>query len=403
MIIKKFVAPTMAEALAKVKSDLGDQAVILKTRMNRKAGGPGDSADKSVEVTAAIEKSAKSRFELPQTEKAPVAIKKRVLESESETELKRALPSELLNQLVEEVAALTIAVNRKQSLMPPSTFFGNLSGEMIEIGRQLVRANISEQLALELTTTLAQSENALSLSKSEIKLQLKRLLSDMIPSGEPIIQKTTGATVVMFVGPTGSGKTSAIARVAMLNKLERNGQMAIISADNFRADSSQQIKSFCRILSCPCAIVFSPEELTMAIKSQDQGLLLIDTPGVNPRDSHDMGELQALVRAAKPHEIHLVVTAATPAKDMFDMLKAFGDFGVDKILITKLDETASPGGVVTAAIKSNKKLSYVSRSREIPGQFAVATSETLAEAVLSEASAEEDKPIWQTEVVGIWQ
>jgi flagellar biosynthesis protein FlhF len=401
MIIKKFVAPTMAEALAKVKSDLGDQAVILKTRMNRKAGGPGDSTDKSVEVTAAIEKNAKSRFDMPQPEKAPVVARKRELEPQAET--KKSLPSELLNQLVEEIAALKKVVSQKQSLTPPTTFFGNLSGEMLEAGRTLVRANISEQLALELTSTLARGENALGLSKSEIRLQLKRILSNMIPAGEPITQKTSGPTVVMFVGPTGSGKTSAIARVAMLHKLERNGQMAIISADNFRADSSQQIKSFCRILSCPCAIVFSPEELTMAIKSQDQGLLLIDTPGVNPRDSHDMGELQSLVRAAKPNEIHLVVTAATPAKDMFDMLKAFGDFGVDKILITKLDETASPGGVVTAAIKSGKKLSYVSRSREIPGQFTVASGEMLSEAVMSDAPVEDDKPIWQTEVVGIWQ
>jgi len=141
----------------------------------------------------------------------------------------------------------------------------------------------------------------------------------------------------------------------------------------------------------------------MAIKSQENGLLLIDTPGINPRDSHDLGELQALVRAARPHEIHLVVAADTAAIDMFDMLKAFGDFAVDKILVTKLDQTASPGGVITSVIKTGKKLSYVSRSREIPGQFAAGIPDALAEAVLGNQTSETEKPIWQTEVVGIWQ
>jgi flagellar biosynthesis GTPase FlhF len=88
---------------------------------------------------------------------------------------------------------------------------------------------------------------------------------------------------------------------------------------------------------------------------------------------------------------------------MFNMLESFGEFSIDKIFITKLDETEAPGGVVTAVIGSGKRLSYVSRSREIPGQFGIANPESLAMAVLTGAPVKEDKPQWQMEAVGIWQ
>jgi flagellar biosynthesis protein FlhF len=405
MIIKKFVAPTMTEALAKVKNELGDQAVILKTRMNRKAGGHSEMPDKGVEVTAAVDADQKKRFEVSDTP-APAkstATAPKEPPKEKPQENRQELPSELLKQLSAEIGLLKDVITRRQNQKTPVTFFGNLSGEILEAGRQLIEVGISEDLALELISRLSQTENALSLTEKQIKSRIKEMLSNLIPAGEPITLRDLGPTVAMFVGPTGSGKTSAIARVGMLHKMDHSGPIAVISADNFRADSSQQIKSFCRILSCPCAVVFSPEELTMAVKSQPQGLILIDTPGINPRDAHELGELQALVRAAKPHEIHLVVAAGTSAIDMSDMLKAFGDFAVDKILITKMDETVSPGGVITSLIKSGKKPSYISRSREIPGQFAAVVPESLAEAIIARPLNETDKTIWQTEVVGIWQ
>lgn len=394
MIIKKFVAPTMTEALAKVKSELGDQAVILKTRIGRKSGGPDSMTGKNVEITAAVETSSRSRLEMTSAPQDKI---------ETSVSSPPELPSEKLDRLAEEIADIKKCLNGKSNPSPSRSFFGYLSADMLEAGRDLVDHNISEQLAHEIITVLAKSENALSLDAAEIKARIRQTLSSMISSGEPIEIRDNGLTVVMFVGPTGSGKTSAVARVAMQYKVEKNEKVSIISADNFRADSSQQIKSFCRILGCPCTIVYSPEELSMAIKSHDEGLLLIDTAGINPRAHRDMSELQSLIRAARPHEVHLVVSASTPAKDMLNMFESFGEFGIDKIFITKLDETEAPGGVITAVVSSGKGLSYVCRSREVPGQFGVADPDSLAEAVLTGGPVREDKPQWQMEAVGIWQ
>lgn len=402
MVIKKFVAPSMPEALAKVKNELGDQAVILKTRMNRKAGGPGNL--KGVEVTAAVEVDQKSRFEQPpenEFEKFNDSV------NDQESKQSESIALEKLNSLSEQLREIQKAISETKDKKPETkrtlTFFGNLSSNLLEAGRDLVNRNVSEELALQIVSRLAQTDNPLSLDMPEIKSRIRQTLCSLIPMGEPIKVNKDGKTVVMFVGPTGSGKTSAIARLAMSFKIESNDRIAIITSDNFRADSSQQVKSYCRIIGCPFGVVYSPEELSMAIKSQEQGLVLIDTPGVSPNNDEDINELLSLIRASKPHEIHLVIPASTPAKDVLNMLDAFTEFGINKIFITKLDETKACGGVVSAIISSGKKLSYLSRSREIPGQFGPSLPESLAGSLIVEDSSEDKEPKYEMEAVGIWQ
>ena len=235
MIIKKFVAPTMTEALARVKNEMGDQAVILKTRMNRKTGGHSEQPDKGVEVTAAVETDQKKRFEISEPEArpaaAPISAPKREIVASKAPELRQESPSELLKQLATEISLLKETIMNRQNHKRPVTFFGNLSGEILEVGRQLIESGISEDLALELITKISQSEKAVNLTLAQIKKQIRDMLGNMIPAGEPITLRDSGPTVAMFVGPTGAGKTSAIARVGMLHKMDNAGQLAIVSAD----------------------------------------------------------------------------------------------------------------------------------------------------------------------------
>ena len=413
MIIKKFIAPTMAEALAKVKNDLGDEAVILKTRMNRpngpKSGKKGSPADgKNVEITAAVETDNRSRFEMPsQAEDRELKIlfdtSADAGHLKSEVEQPQLLPSERLSSLVEEVALLKKTIEQQVLRQVPQSFLGNFSAAMIEIGRQLIGRNFSEELTFSILARLANTEGALELSGTELRAQIRQLLVALIPPAEPIKLNPSGKTVVMFIGPTGSGKSSAIARTATQHKIKSGGKVAIITTDNFRADSNQQIKSFCRILGCPCGIVYTPEELALAIKSQNEGLLLVDTSGINPNCPGDIEEVEQYVQAAGADEIHLVTPAATPAGDIKALLNASRSIEIDRIFVTKLDETVAPGGIITAALNTGLKFSYASRSREISGDLNLVNPESLADALLAVANQPTVEPEFELEAVGIWQ
>ncbi len=401
MVIKKFIAPTMPEALAKVKKELGEDAVILKTRMNKK-GGAGNG--KNVEVTAAVEKEQKPRFNVS-NETVNIEPKESRIPGSAKTETQPSgdMPSEKLEQLSKEIANLKQSFSEQNKTRPAGSFFGSFSSEMLTVGRELMAKNLSEELAFKVVSRISNSEDGFGLDKNEIAARVTQTLCSMIPDGHPIRLKDNGPTVVMFIGMAGSGKTSAIARVATQFKVEQNRKVAIVTTDNYRADSSHQVKSFCRILGCPCGIVYTPEELSMAIKSQPEGLILVDTAGVSPNDDKELGELHSLIRAANLHELHLVAAASTPSRDIHRLISTFDEFGIDRILITKLDETQAPGGVITAAIESGKKLSYMSGSREIPGKFNIASSESLADILTSVKTTEISEPEWEMEAVGIWQ
>jgi flagellar biosynthesis protein FlhF len=322
------------------------------------------------------------------------------VEDEPET---AELPSAKLDNLIKEIAEFKKVLQENSRQTAPRSVFGNFSSAMLEVGRELIAANLSEELVFTIISRLAGEKNSLNLDKAEIKNLAQQELISLIPEGLPIKPIISGRTVVMLVGMSGCGKTAAIARIATHFKVENNIRVAIITTDNFRADSSQQIKSICRILDCPCGIVYTPEELATAIKSQAEGLILIDTPGVGFGDSKAIGELSALARAARTDEIHLVVAASTPAKDVKKAIAAFDEFGIDRVLVTKLDETMAPGGVITAAIEANKPFSYMSSSREIPGRFGLVSPEVLADALTADVEVAKAEPQWEMEAVGIWQ
>jgi hypothetical protein len=119
------------------------------------------------------------------------------------SEPRQETPSELLKQLAQEISMLKETILNRQNYRRPVTFFGNLSGAILEAGRQLMEAGLSEDLALDLITRVSQSEDAVNLTPSQIRSQIRGMLENMIPAGEPIALRDAGPTVTMFIGPTG--------------------------------------------------------------------------------------------------------------------------------------------------------------------------------------------------------
>lgn len=375
MLIKKFIAQSLPEALSKVKKDFGEEAVILKTRFNNKGNGNGSGRESvSVEVTAAIDKvgmktergetvatrapSIKNRVTpkiRPQAEKPTVSVETVEMKEQPQT------PSEILIGIKKDLKRLRSDVmgDRTESL------FGQPAGLQLEYARRLVQRHLPENLAIELVRSIPAG-----LSDDDPDSawdQMLESLSSKLSPGEPIKIVESGATVVMLAGPTGSGKTSAAARLAFRFSAEEECPVTLVTTDNFRADSREQLMSLANVIGCRFQAVISPEELTVLLKTIKKGLVIIDTSGVST--GSDIAELVTLVGAANPHELNLVVPASIPAPDMYAFIKDCPDLGIDKLLITKLDQSRHRGGIVAAAIEYGLKFSYQCASRELPGDF----------------------------------
>lgn len=456
MVIKKFIAKSLPEALTKVKKDFGDEAVILKTRFNNK--GAGGQNSKIVEVTAAVDNSSEkgSSFKAQpvgreeirsgQPEKGINRIKtnpavgvaeipeikakstktvqgpvNRIETAEKKSEEnhispdkkrlesieKKPLPSEILGEIKEELSRMRSELNklavsgesseshqsggdqlieeikRELSLLRrqnEDSVFAQPRTSILEYIRTLVGMHVPEEIAAAIARKIP--ENIINDNKTENGWNsLIEILSELISPGEPVKMAENGPTVVMLVGPTGSGKSSAAARLAFRYSLEEDRVVSLITTDTFRADCKEQLSSLAGVIGCSFRATSSPQELADFLKTFKEGLVIIDTSGVSC--SQDMEELAALVSAANPHEAHLVVPADISTADLTDFIRNYPEIGIDKVMVTKLDQTFYRGGVIGAAVKLGLKFSFESASRELPGIFDLFNPATFISPVIS--------------------
>ena len=389
MKIKKFVAPSLPEALAKIKQDLGEEAVILKTRFNGSAG-----KNKNVEVTAAVdpaavaeakpaakERKAVTRVSAPAPEKnnrievAPESVPETPVSTPAAAPNIVQTPSEILAGIKSDISVIKQVINGGLT----QSLFGQPTGFQIELARQLVQRGVSEAVAVEAVRNITVDLEKLS-DSSQVWLEVKSRLINMLSPGETLKLFETSPTVVMLVGPTGSGKTSTAARLAFHHSIEKGLPATLISIDSFRADSREQLKLLSSVIGCQSISLTTPDELTVALRSYKKGLIIIDTTGIST--ARDIAELIPFIGAANPHEIDLVVPADASSRDIKKMIASHPDFKIDKLLITKLDQTRNRGGILSAARECGLKFSYQCASREMPGLFGLFNPESFISSFL---------------------
>lgn len=389
MKIKKFIAPSLPEALAKIKQDLGEEAVILKTRFN--GGGTGKTrGQKNVEVTAAIDPSmteksipsAKDNVVNPRIPAPALKISNRIeLEPDTiknerqEPATVPQTPSEILTDIKRDLGLVKQIISRGMA----QSLFGQPTGFQIELARQLVQKGVSEAIAVEIVKGIVLDLDRLS-DSSEIWNEVKARLLSLLSPGEPLKLFENSPTVVMLVGPTGSGKTSTAARLAFHHSIEKGTPATLISIDTFRADSREQLKLLSSVIGCQSVTISTPDELVVALKSYKRGLIIIDTSGLSSKK--DIADLIPFVGAANPHEIDLVIPADIPARDIAKIVNSHPDLKIDKMLVTKLDQSKNRGGILSAAGECGLKFSYQCASREMPGLFSLFNPESFVSAFL---------------------
>jgi flagellar biosynthesis protein FlhF len=193
---------------------------------------------------------------------------------------------------------------------------------------------------------------------------------------------------VVFVGPTGTGKTTTIAKLATEFTLNQNKKVGVLTVDTKRIDAVGQLKSYCRIIKIPLHIVYSPDEIPVIMpKLMKNDIILVDTPGSGPLDQSQMMEMVEFLHKLVPQEVHLTLSVTTSVAEMRNITKNFGTLKPNRILCTKLDETGNYGQILSFALESEKPLSYVTFGQNVPGDFSLAEPESLLRKNLSREKA----------------
>lgn len=401
MNVKTYHAGSMAEALAAVKRDLGRDAVILHTRSFRQGGLFGLGGRQMWEITASKNVNVPRRrirplraAGSPKAAKAAKASKVQVIEGPAHVPAGgyAAAPlstSATQDKLTDQVQALTGMVEklvRKQE----STAAAAVPDELFESYLSLVQQEVAEDIAGELVQKVRSHLTGDQLrDKALIGAKLKDFISAMIPTSITSIPPATDRPhIIALVGPTGVGKTTTIAKLAANIKLRQGRRVGLITLDTYRIAAVEQLRTYAQIIDVPLKVVMDPSELPGAIaEMSDRDAVLIDTAGRSPNDTDRLWQLKQFLDAAAPDEVHLVISATANPKNIENAMERFSPLGVDRLILTKLDEAVSFGMVLSVVRRMDVALSFVTTGQDVPDDIEVTEGRRIAGLILTGANA----------------
>jgi len=193
---------------------------------------------------------------------------------------------------------------------------------------------------------------------------------------------------VAFVGATGVGKTTTLAKIAVRWVL-RHGprEIALVAADPVRIGAQDQLRSLAQLLGVSVYTPESFDHLPELLSRLSERLILIDTPGSSVRDSQLAGRLAVLSNSASKLETALVLAASTQAGAIEEAVRRFAPANPSCCVLTKLDEAASLGGVLSALIRARLPVSYMSEGQRVPEDLRPARALELVSAAVRLAKA----------------
>ncbi|MBT9555137.1 MAG: hypothetical protein IV100_03865 [Myxococcales bacterium] len=203
-------------------------------------------------------------------------------------------------------------------------------------------------------------------------------------SPAPAVWERLGRAVAAFVGPTGVGKTTTLAKVAAEASLLRGRRVGIVAADTQRPGAVEQVRMYADLLGLPWQTAHDGREVTSAcerLQAAGRDLVLIDTGGSNPFSEETQVSLDRLLGGVRA-ERHLCMTASTSGGDMTAMAERYGDHGATSVIVTKLDEARSFGGIASLVLKTPLRIAHVTSGQNVPDDIERPSPAALVRAVL---------------------
>ncbi|MBO6154112.1 MAG: flagellar biosynthesis protein FlhF [Lachnospiraceae bacterium] len=179
--------------------------------------------------------------------------------------------------------------------------------------------------------------------------------------------------VVFFIGPTGVGKTTTIAKIASKFKLEEDRNVALLTADTYRIAATDQLKNYADILGIPMSIVYSPMDIAKEIeKYKSYDVVFVDTAGFSHKNDEQRGDMALLIDKLPDEydkDVYLVLSATTKYKDLKDIVDTYKTFGKFDLIFTKLDETSAYGNIYNIRQYTGANVSYVTTGQNVPNDI----------------------------------
>ncbi|GAB4255263.1 MAG: flagellar biosynthesis protein FlhF [Deferrisomatales bacterium] len=400
MRVKKYQAVDMAEALRQIKEELGPEAVILSTRQIKPGRGVfGMLGRPLLEVTAAADidvprprpAPAPPRRPAPAPDPAPsrqdhatfLALHADIESLREELMVLSRQPRAAGEQpLVRDVRALSEKIDRLLEQTAPVERF-RFSPPLRKLHAHLTAIDLDANLADRILTFLQGKVDAGVVPEGSALDAFRQLVRQTVRVSGELVAGGEGPKVVAFVGPTGVGKTTTVAKLAARFALQERRRVGLITVDTFRIAAIEQLKTYAKIMGVPIRIAADAAAFAAAVQDlADRDLVLVDTAGQSPRDEESLLALLGLFPEGVQVEVHLVLSVTTRTRDLDKILRHYEPVRASRLLLTKLDETDCLGAVLGLPLGSRLPLSYLTTGQNVPDDIEPATPARVADCLL---------------------
>lgn len=408
MIIKKFQSGTETEAIMLAKEELGKDAIVMNIKTIAPKGIYKLFKKPVVEITAAVDDNIIYQPDKPvvnqsiQNKAKPSSAFSEVVSGEDD--LKKLFAGVDIETEKADASAIEQKLNNLQSMLEKQ--IQKDSSEVVKseeeqkeepelksskemacvqlIYNQLVNNEVDEKYA---NQVISEIENTIKKDSTMDYILASIYQKLILKLGQPKVIELSDhkPKFVFFIGPTGVGKTTTIAKVASSFKLKANAKIAFLTADTYRIAAVEQLRIYANILGIPLKVVYTPDEMKDAFTEfEDYDLVFVDTAGRSHRNKEQRDDIEKLIDAIDEsyREVYLVLSTTTKYKDLIKITEVYNDITNYNLLFTKLDETSCIGNILNIRMLTGAQLSYATFGQNVPDDISTIDAQNIAKQLL---------------------
>lgn len=380
MKVKRYLVKDMNEAMIKIKNELGMDAVILNTR-KIKSGGLFKFFKKPViEVVAAIDEPVTTtRVNRPQEQQVVQTQQPKPAEYSS-LDPEKKMDTTINTEMVELKKMVQLLIEKVDHIehQTPAAELTQTSQEDFYVDF-LKQRDIQESIAKKILEIVQRQISLNEKNHDTVINAMKVIAREYLGDIKTIDRDIQGKpSVYMFLGPTGVGKTTTLAKIAAKLTLVDNKKIGLITADTYRIAAVEQLKTYSEILGIPLEVIYEAGELEEALyKFRDKDYILIDTAGRSHKSKELKSDYDELIKFLDSVKVFLVMSMTTSYKDMKSIIESYDFLDDYRLLFTKLDEATSYGNILNLKVVTGKPLSYFTIGQSVPDDIEEADKEKI--------------------------